>query len=115
VETVGTLWNRARQLLTEREWKQAEAIYRQLVTTVPQAPELWHELGLVQLRAEQHDAACESLRQAVALTPKTPPTMSILARHFARSNVAPRRLPAINGPWSYRPPRPRCTTISRWH
>jgi tetratricopeptide (TPR) repeat protein len=69
LDTVGTIWNRARQLVAAGQFTQAESTYRQLLETVPEAADLWHELGLLQLKTQQPEKACECLRQATALDP----------------------------------------------
>jgi tetratricopeptide (TPR) repeat protein len=69
LDTVGTIWNRARQLVAAGQWLQAESTYRQLLETLPQAADLWHELGLLLLKTGQPEKACERLRQATAIDP----------------------------------------------
>ncbi len=59
----------ARQLHSVGEFAQAEAIYRQLLEAAPQAGQLWHELGLVQLQAQRPDAAVECLQKAAMFDP----------------------------------------------
>jgi tetratricopeptide (TPR) repeat protein len=60
---------RARQWLSAGDFAQAEAIYRQLLEAAPQAGQLWHELGLVQMQAQRPDIAVESLQKAAMLDP----------------------------------------------
>jgi len=44
---LGEVLQQARSLLKSGQWAGAESLYRQLVQQVPQAGELWHELGIV--------------------------------------------------------------------
>ncbi len=65
--TYGDALQWARQLLGSGQLAAAESIYQQLLAAVPEASELWHEMGIVQLRARRPEAALDYLRQATLL------------------------------------------------
>lgn len=56
-------------MLASGQLAEAENRYRQLIAAVPLAAEPWHELGLVQLRANRLELAAQSLQRAIALDP----------------------------------------------
>ena len=60
---------RARQLLSAGQLPAAEKVYQQLLEAAPQAPEPWHEMGVLQLQAKRAEVALECLQRAVALMP----------------------------------------------
>ncbi len=67
--TFGEALDEARQLLRQGDLVRAEFLYRRLVEAVPQAPDPWHEMGLVQLQARRPERALEYFRRAIALDP----------------------------------------------
>jgi tetratricopeptide (TPR) repeat protein len=69
VATIGEALQQARQLIGAGQFDRAEGIYRQLLVAAPQAAELWHEMGLVQMQAGRSDAAIGFLQRATELDP----------------------------------------------
>lgn len=67
--TFGELLNEARRLLGAGRLEQAEPVYRQLLDTVPEAADVWHEMGMLQFQAGRLEAAVECMQKAIALAP----------------------------------------------
>lgn len=67
--TIGEALQQARQLIGAGQLERAEGIYRQLLAAAPQAAELWHEMGLVQMQAGRSEAAIGFLERAAELDP----------------------------------------------
>lgn len=82
--TYGELLSEARRLLGARRFEAADGIYRQLVTAVPQAPDAWHELGLLQVEAGRPEAAVEFVERAIALAPTNAAYQSNLGAIFRK-------------------------------
>lgn len=77
--TFGEVLQTARGLLSSGQLVAAEQHYRALVAAAPQAPEAWHELGLVHLQAKRPAEAIEFFQRALALVPDEPVMLSNLA------------------------------------
>jgi tetratricopeptide (TPR) repeat protein len=77
--TIGEALEQARRLVAAGQLAQADAIYRQLLAVVPDAAELWHEAGLLQMQAGRPDAAIEFLQKAASIDPHTAAFHSNLA------------------------------------
>jgi tetratricopeptide (TPR) repeat protein len=69
VATIGEALQQARQLIGAGQLDRAEGIYRQLLAAAPQAAELWHEMGLVQMQSGRAQAAVGFLQRATELDP----------------------------------------------
>ncbi len=69
--TAGEALQHARQLLAEGQHAAAEEIYRQLVQAVPQAAEVWADLGVLHLQTKRPETAIECLSRAATLDPGT--------------------------------------------
>jgi tetratricopeptide (TPR) repeat protein len=69
VATIGEAQQQARQLIGAGQLERAEAVYRQLLAAAPQAAELWHEMGLVQMQSGRAEAAVGFLQRAAELEP----------------------------------------------
>lgn len=65
--TFAEVLNHARQALSAGRYAGAAAIYQQLVATLPDVPETWHELGVAQLQGGNAEGAIVSLERAVAI------------------------------------------------
>lgn len=67
--TLGDVLQQARGLLQGGRWADAESLYRQLVQHVPQAGELWHELGIVLWQSGRPQEAAPCIERAIRLEP----------------------------------------------
>jgi tetratricopeptide (TPR) repeat protein len=56
--------------------KDAEALYRQILSVQPNHAGSHHLLGVIAQQAGRHDLAVERLRQAIALNPRATPPFS---------------------------------------
>ncbi len=78
----------ARQALASGRFAEAESIYRQLLAAAPQVPELWHEMGLLQLQAGKPDAAQQFLERTVTLNPQSAAFLSNLGLAYRQRKRA---------------------------
>ena len=83
--TLGDVLKQARRLLTEGNLPAALALYRQLLEAAPQASELWHEMGIVQLRSGNAEAAIGFLTKATEIDARQ-------SSYFSNLGVAQRQL-----------------------
>jgi len=67
VATLGEVVQQARTLIERGQLAQAESIYRQLVSQVPNIGDLWHELGIVLWQSGRPKEAAEAMQRAVKL------------------------------------------------
>lgn len=62
--------NHARQCLSTGRAAEAAGVYQLLLQAAPQAPDLWHELGIAQLQSGYPKPGCQCLERAVQLAPE---------------------------------------------
>jgi tetratricopeptide (TPR) repeat protein len=82
VTTVGQLLETARGAVQAGQFKQAESLYRQLTRQVPEAAELWAELGFVELKLDRVALAVGYLERAASLGPGNPVIAGNLATAY---------------------------------
>ncbi|MEX2115013.1 MAG: tetratricopeptide repeat-containing glycosyltransferase family protein [Pirellulales bacterium] len=67
--TVGEALQQARAQAAAGQFAEAEALLRRLTELLPEAAEVWGELGIFYLQAQRPDAAVDPLAKATALAP----------------------------------------------
>ncbi len=77
--------NYARQCLSTGRAAEAAGVYQQLLQAAPQAPDLWHEMGIAQLQAGYPKEACQCLERAVQLVPANAAFLSNLGAAYQKS------------------------------
>jgi len=87
VATFAEALNHARQCLSTGRAAEAAGVYQQLLQAAPQAPDLWHEMGIAQLQAGYPQAACQCLERAVQLAPSNAAFLANLGAAYQTSKL----------------------------